>query len=396
MNPPAELRAPTLDEIRAARQRLDGVALRTPLLRLEWEPPASGAAAGAAGAAAPPFPEIYLKLENLQPIGSFKLRGAGNAMLQAGRERFADGVYTASAGNMAQGVAWSARRLGVAATAIVPEHAPATKIAAIERLGGRVVKVPFERWWQVIAEHSYPGMAGLFIHPVSDTAVMAGNGTIGLEILDQLPDVDEVLVPFGGGGLSCGIAAALRALRPGAAVLGCELESAAPLAASLAAGAPRSVDYQPTFVDGIGGKGLLPDMWPLASRLLAGSRAAPLAAIAAAVRLLAERHRVIAEGAGAASLAVALAPYQAPAAAAAAGAPPGVGAPQLAGAAPAAIGSAGAVASPSPGAWQSAGVPPARNAAARSGDAPRKIVCIISGGNIDAAKLAVILGGGVP
>jgi threonine dehydratase len=357
MNPPAELRAPTLDEIRAARQRLDGIALRTPLLRLEWEPPAPAPAAAGPGAAAPPFPEIYLKLENLQPIGSFKLRGAGNAMLQAGRERFAGGIYTASAGNMAQGVAWSARRLGVAATAIVPEHAPATKIAAIERLGGKVVKVPFERWWQVIAEHTYPGMTGLFIHPVSDTAVMAGNGTIGLEILDQLPDVDEVLVPFGGGGLSCGIAAALRELRPGATVYGCELESAAPLAASLAAGAPRSVDYQPTFVDGIGGKGLLPDMWPLASRLLAGSRAAPLAAIAAAVRLLAERHRVIAEGAGAASLAVALAPYQAP---------------------------------------QSAGAPPARNDQPRSGAAPRKIVCIVSGGNIDAAKLAIILGGGVP
>jgi threonine dehydratase len=329
------LRAPTLDEIRAARDRLNGIALTTPLLRLEWEAPAAGGGAAA---------EIYLKLENLQPIGSFKLRGAGNAMLQAGRERLADGVYTASAGNMAQGVAWGARRLGVAATAVVPDHAPATKLAAIERLGGSVVKVPFERWWQVIAEHRYPGMAGLFIHPVSDTAVMAGNGTIGLEICEQLPGVDLVLVPFGGGGLSCGIASALRELRPAAAVYGCEVTTAAPLAASLAAGAPRSVDYQPSFVDGIGGKTLLPEMWPLASRLLAGSRVVPLAAVAAAVRLLAERHRVIAEGAGATAVAVAMALAQG-------------GGAEVSG---------------------------------------KKIVCIVSGGNIDTPKLAAILAGGIP
>lgn len=332
-----ELRAPTLGEIRAARERLAGIALRTPLLRLEWEPPAAGNGAAFEGR---PAAEIYLKLENLQPIGSFKLRGAANAMLQGGPERLAGGVYTASAGNMAQGVAWSARHLGVAATAIVPDHAPATKLAAIERLGGTVVKVPFERWWQVIAEHRYPGMAGLFIHPVSDTAVMAGNGTIALEIFEQLPGVDLVLVPFGGGGLSCGIAAALRELRPAAAVHGCEVTTAAPLAASLAAGAPRTVDYQPSFVDGIGGKALLPEMWPLASSLLAGSHVVSLAAVAAAVRLLAERHRVIAEGAGATSVAAAM-----------------------------------ALAAAAPG---------------------MKIVCIVSGGNIDNAKLAAILAGGVP
>ncbi len=334
----SDLRAPTLGEIRAARERLEGIALRTPLLRLEWEPPAagSGAARDVVHTGAGPAAEIYLKLENLQPIGSFKLRGAANAMLQGGPERLAGGVYTASAGNMAQG----ARRLGVGATAIVPDHAPATKLAAIERLGGTVVKVPFERWWQVIAEHRYPGMAGLFIHPVSDTAVMAGNGTIGLEILEQLPELDLVLVPFGGGGLSCGIAAALRELRPAAAVHGCEVTTAAPLAASLAAGAPQTVDYQPSFVDGIGGKALLPEMWPLASSLLAGSHVVSLAAVAAAVRLLAERHRVIAEGAGATSVAAAM-----------------------------------ALAAAAPG---------------------KKIVCIVSGGNIDNAKLAAILAGGVP
>jgi len=344
-----ELRAPTLDEVRAARQRLSGLAVQTPLLRLDWEAAKGGGAERAASERGPDAPkpktaapEIYVKLENLQPIGSFKLRGAANAMLQAGRERLAAGVYTASAGNMAQGVAWSARRLGVAATAIVPDHAPATKLAAIERLGGAVVKVPFERWWQVIAEHRYPGMAGLFIHPVSDTAVMAGNGTIALEICEQLPEVDAVLVPFGGGGLSCGIAAALRELRPAAAVYACEVTTAAPLAASLAAGEPRAVDYQPSFVDGIGGKAVLPEMWPLARSLLAGSRVVPLPDVAAAVRRLAERHRVIAEGAGATAVAAAM-------------------------------------------------------ALAAAGELPGKtIVCIVSGGNIDNAKLATILGGGVP
>ncbi|HEX3530380.1 MAG TPA: pyridoxal-phosphate dependent enzyme, partial [Thermoanaerobaculia bacterium] len=240
------LEAPTLDEIRAARERIAGVTVRTPLLRLNADVPG----------------EIWLKLENLQPIGSFKLRGAANAMRQAGPERLAEGAYTASAGNMAQGVAWSARQFGVTATVVVPEHAPATKIAAIERLGGKVLKVPFDRWWQVLQEHQYPGLPGLFIHPVADRAVMAGNGTAALEILEDLPgpaDIDAVLVPFGGGGLSCGIAAALAALRPEARVFGCEVDTAAPLSASLAAGSPQTVDYRPTFVDGIGGKSLLPE-----------------------------------------------------------------------------------------------------------------------------------------
>jgi threonine dehydratase len=190
----------------------------------------------------------------------------------------------------------------------------------------------------VIVEHSFPGLGGLFIHPVADRAVMAGNGTIALEILEDLPDVDTVLVPFGGGGLSCGIAAGFAALRPEARVFGCEVETAAPLSASLAAGSPQSVEYRPSFVDGIGGKSLLPEMWPLVSRLLAGARVVSLAETAAAVRLLAERHRVIAEGAGAASVAAAL-----------------------------------------------AGVP-----------GTRRVVCIVSGGNIDNAKLCAILDGRVP
>lgn len=282
--------------------------------------------------------EIWLKLENLQPIGSFKLRGAGNAIALAPEERIARGVYTASAGNMAQGLAWSARRRGIPCSVVVPDHAPATKLAAIERLGARAIKVPFERWWRVIEEHEYPGLEGLFVHPVSDPAVIAGNGTIGLEIVEDLPDVDAVLVPYGGGGLSCGIASALRALRPRARVFACEVETAAPFAASLAAGRPLTISYTPSFVDGIGGKSVLPEMWPLAKTLLAASLVSSLAEIAAAVRLIAQRNRVIAEGAGATPVAAALA------------------------------GKAG------------------------SG----KVVCVVSGGNIDPEKLAVILKGDVP
>ncbi len=317
-----------LDAIRAARERIAPHILRTPLVRLNADD-------------APD--EIFLKLENLQPIGSFKIRGAANAMLKAGRERLRAGAVTASAGNMAQGVAWTARRLGIPCTVVVPDTAPRTKIAAVERLGGRVVPVPFDEWWRTLVERGRPGIEGVFVHPVSDPDVMAGNGTIGLEILEDLPDVDTVLVPYGGGGLSCGIASAVKALNPDVKVFACEVEGSAPFASSLAAGRPLSIDYKPSFVDGIGGKGVLEEMWPLSSRLLDGSLTAPVAAIAAAVRLLAERNRVIAEGAGAAPVAVAL----------------GRG-------------------------MQGGG--------SRAG----KIVCVVSGGNIDTARLSIILGGGVP
>jgi threonine dehydratase len=312
-----------LDDIRAAAERLRGAVLRTPLVRLNAE-------------AAPA--SIHLKLENLQPIGAFKVRGAGNAMLSANPARLAEGVYTASAGNMAQGVAWWARRLGVPCSVVVPEHAPQTKLQAVERLGARVIKVPFDRWWQTLVDRSYPGLAGVFVHPVSDPAVIAGNATLGLEILEDLPEVDVVLVPFGGGGLSCGIASAVRALKPEVRVLACEVETAAPLAASLQAGAPQSIDYQPSFVDGIGGKSVLAEMWPLIQRLLDGSCVVSLPEVASAVRLLAERNRVVAEGAGAAPVAAALR----------------------------GLGGGG------------------------------HVVCVVSGGNIDAAKLTRILQGDLP
>ncbi len=281
-----------LDDIVAARARIAGSAMRTPLVRLNVDDTPAA---------------IYLKLENLQPIGSFKIRGAGNAMASAAPETLAQGVYTASAGNMAQGVAWNARRLGIPCTVIVPDHAPETKLAAITRLGAKIIKLSFDQWWQVLIDHRYPGLPGLFVHPVSDPAVMAGNGTIGLEILEDLPEVDTVLVPFGGGGLSCGIATAVRALKPDTRVFACEVATAAPLAPSLAAGSPQTVTYTPSFVDGIGSKSILPEMWPLAGELLAGSLVSSLEEVAAAVRNLAERNRVIAEGAGATGVAAALA-----------------------------------------------------------------------------------------
>ncbi len=250
--------------------------------------------------------EIFLKLECLQPIGSFKLRGAGNAVALADPAALARGVCTASAGNMAQGLAWNARRLGIPCTVIVPDHAPKAKLDAVERLGARIIRVPVERWWRVLEEHGYPGVEGLFVHPVADRAVIAGNGTIGLEILEDLPDADAVLVPWGGGGLSCGIAAAVRALRPEAKVFGCEIETAAPLSASLAAGRPVEVAYTPSFVDGIGARGLLPEMWPMARELLAGAIVVSLEETKAALRLLVSRAHVVAEGAGAVPVAAAL------------------------------------------------------------------------------------------
>jgi threonine dehydratase len=296
--------------------------MRTPLVRLEVEGPS----------------RIFLKLENLQPIGSFKIRGSGNALALAEEKALARGVWTASAGNMAQGVAWNARRLGVPCTVVVPETAPRAKLDALERLGARIVPIPFERWWQVLVDHAYPGLEGVFVHPVSDPKVIAGNGTIGLEIFEDLPEADAVLVPYGGGGLSSGIASALKALSPRARVFGCEVETAAPLAASLAAGRPSAVAYTPSFVDGIGGRGLLPDMWPLVKSVLAGALVVSLDETAAAIRLLASRARVVAEGAGAASVAAALSPH----------APSGT------------------------------------------------IVCVVSGGNIDASVLAAILAGARP
>ena len=286
-----------------------------------------------------PPAEIWLKLESLQPIGSFKIRGAGNAILSAPREALDDGVVTTSAGNMAQGVAWMARELGVPATAIVPDHAPETKTAAIERLGGRVVRVPWDEWWATMEAGRAEGIDGLFVHPVRDEPVMAGNGTIGLELVEQLSEIDAVLVPWGGGGLTTGIASALAALSPETKVYVCEPETGAPVSAALAnGGVPTPIDYRPSFVDGAGSGALLPEMWERAQPLVAAAFAMPLEDTAAAVRLLLERARVVAEGAAALTVAAALS-----------------------------------------GRVQA-----------------KRIVCIVSGGNIDGARLREILAGRVP
>lgn len=279
-----------LEAIRSARARIADAAIRTPLIRL----PGSAA------------PEVWLKLEALQPVGSFKIRGARNAIGAHDAAALARGIYTASAGNMALGLAWCARTRDIPFTAIVPEHAPAAKLSKLEELGARLVRVPFDRWWQVLREHRFEDVAGRFIHPVADAAVMAGNGTIGLEILEELPQVETVLVPFGGGGLSCGIASALVGMGSKARVVGCEIETATPLRTSLEAGAPRTVTRTPSFVDGIGGAGILPEMWPLIQRLLDSDAVVSLAEAVAAIRLLVERVHVVAEGAGAVPLAAAL------------------------------------------------------------------------------------------
>jgi len=280
-----------LEDVRKAQAAIQDAAIRTPLVRLNaWDMQA----------------EIYLKLENLQPIGSFKIRGAANAMKSMSPAELEKGVLVASAGNMAQGAAWNARRLGIPCTVIAPDYAPETKIRAIERLGGRVIKVPFDRWWQTFTDRSYPGIDAAFIHSFDDDRVMAGNGTIGLELLADLPDVDTVLIPWGGGGLACGIATALRALKPTVRIYAVEADTGAPLTASLRAGKPQVVDYQPSFVDGIGSKTVFPDMLVMAQELLDGSLTANLDEVRSALKLMAERNRVIVEGAGAVALAVAL------------------------------------------------------------------------------------------
>jgi len=283
---------PSLADVQAARQMISGAAIQTPLVRLN---DTSSQA------------EIYLKLENLQPIGSFKIRGAANAIGHLTSAALAKGVLTASAGNMAQGVAWRAQMLGIPCTVIAPETAPETKIKAIERLGGRVIKVPFENWWKAFEDRAYAGVEGTFIHAFDDLNVMAGNGTIALEILEDLPDVDAIVIPWGGGGLTCGIAATVRALKPECKIFAAEAATSAPLRASLTVGSPQTIVHVPSFVDGIGGKSVFPQMFERAKGLVEGSLVADLEQVAFALRLMAERNRIIAEGAGACPVACAIA-----------------------------------------------------------------------------------------
>lgn len=333
--PNHRIRIPDVSEIVAARERIAGVALRTPLARFE---------VFLEGSDAPR--DVFLKLETAQPIGSFKIRGAANALRTASSASLAGGVWTASAGNMAQGVAFVARVLGVPCRVVVPEHAPQAKTDAIARLGAELVRVPFDAWWQAMLTRAHPGMTGLMVHPFADTQVMAGNGTIGLELAEEEPDLDAVLVPWGGGGLSLGIAAALRMVSPRTKVYAVEVETAAPLTASLNAGRMVTVTRTPTWIDGMGSDRLSDEIWPLIPGLIAGTIVVSVNQVAAALKLMVQSAGVTPEGAGAATVAAALA------------------------------GRLNGVAGSSLGA--------------------RRVACVVSGGNIDAPVVARILAGEAP
>jgi threonine dehydratase len=275
----------------------------------------------------------------LQPIGSFKLRGAANAVLSAPREALAEGLVTTSTGNMAQGVAWMARELGVPATIVVPHNASMSKLAAVERLGGRIERRTWDEWWTAMEAGRMDGVDGYFVHPVRDDPVIAGNGTIGLELVEDLDSFDAVLIPWGGGGLTTGIASAVKAIRPETNVYVCEPETGAPVTAAFANGrTPTKIEYAASWIDGAGSGALLPEMWAHAEPLVTDAFSITLEDAAAGVRTLAERGRVVGEGAAGLPVAAALA----------------------------GLGGAG------------------------------RVVCIVSGGNIDPSRLAAILDGRVP
>jgi threonine dehydratase len=281
---------------------------------------------------------IFLKLENLQPWGSFKIRPAVNALRTRDAKLLERGVLTASSGNFGQGLAFAAREIGVQATIVMPEGAAQTKANALIELGARVIRKPFDEWWAVLTSRRCEGENGVFIHPVADQAVLAGNATIGAEILEDLPDCDAVLVPFGGGGLISGIGSVMRRLRPAVRMIVVESEAAQPAAAALKNAGPVRVPHRQSFVDGMGSSAVLDEMWPLLKQVANQAACVSFDQIMDAIRLLAGRNHVIAEAAGAASLAAAMA------------------------------GQAG----------------------------KGNIVCIISGGNMDAAKLGAILNGQSP
>ena len=294
MPPSAALPRRTIpfEMIEEARPHVYEAAFRTPLVPLNYsEAPC----------------RIYLKLENLQPIGSFKIRGAYNAVRLLTPAEREGGVWTISAGNAAQGVALAARACGAPCKVLVIDTAPSAKLEAIRRLGAEIVNAPFDECWKALGERRHPAMAGAFIHPFEDDAFIAGNASAGLEILDDLPEVDAVVAAFGGGGLSCGIASALAERKPGVKVFGAEPETAAPLARSFAEGSAQDFPgWKASWVDGCGGKSVFPRMWALAHHLLAGSVVVTLEETRRAMKLVGERNHVIAEGAAACAVAAAL------------------------------------------------------------------------------------------
>ena len=320
----------TLAAVRDAASAIYGAAIRTPLVRLEV-PDATNDA------------ELYLKLEALQPIGSFKIRGAYNVVRQLTPEQLEHGVWTVSAGNAAQGVALAARRAGARCSVMVIDTAPQTKIRAIERLGATIVPATYDECWRTVESHGSDRMAGYFVHPFDDDRFIAGNATAGLEILEELPDVDAIVAPIGGGGLLAGIAAAVRELKPDTRIYAAEPDTAAPLSASLAAGRPVYFDnWRASFVDGAGGKSVLPTMWPLVGTVT-DSIVVSLEEVARAMKLAAERVHVIAEGAAGCAIAAALGGR-------------------------------------------------AASTTKRGGARREKIVAVVSGGNIDLTKFAALVG----
>jgi len=319
----SSLRLPTAADVAAARENIRGRAIRTPLLKLNADVPGVN---------------VYIKLENLQPLGSFKVRPAVNALRSVDPERLRKGVLTASAGNFGLGVVFAAREIGIPVTVIVPETSAAVKATALANLGATVIRVPFDDWWAALTTRRIAGVGGVFFHPVAESTVVAGNATIGAEIIEDLPDVDAVIVPFGGGGLLSGIGSVMRRLRPSVRMLAVESQASQPAAAALASGKPVAVRHIQSFVDGMGSTTVLEEMWPLVRETLDQAVCVSFAQIADAIRILAARHHVIAEAAGAAFVAAAKA------------------------------GLAGA----------------------------GTVVCIVSGGNIDGSKLGPILNGENP
>lgn len=314
---------PSLDEIAAARARIAPYIPRTPLVRLDLGLPDR---------------QIFLKLETLSPIGAFKLRPALNALLSRDADTLRNGVATTSSGNMAYGMAWAANKLGVPMAAYMYAGAPQTKIDGVRRLGGDVRFISMETWWQYIIGADRPDFPELLVNPVTDQAVLAGSGSIGMEILEDLPEVDVVLTPYGGGSMTTGVASAVKALLPEAKVLAVEDENAAPVTAALGAGHIVEIETRPSFIKSIGGPSLVPQLWPVASELIDGAVTVSLEQVTEAMRLLFSKGKIVAEGAGAASLAAALS----------------------------------------------------------SEHARGNVVCVISGGNIDAQAYATVLAGGIP
>jgi threonine dehydratase len=286
------VRPVTLTEIGEARRRIADTVLRTPLVKLEL---GSG------------FPDIRLKLENLQPTNSYKIRGAANAVALLSPADRAKGVWTISAGNAGQGVAYAARRFGVPCTVIAIETAPAAKLDRMRALGASLIPVPYAIAWKALEERAYPGVQGAFVHPFDDHDFIAGHATMGLEILEDAPEAVAVIGAIGGGGLIAGVASAIKAKKPEVAIFGAEPETASPAAASFAAGSPQEFpDWKASFVDGAGGRSMFPRMWQRLRPLTAGAIVVTLEETRNAMRLLAEKSRVVAEGAAALSVAAAL------------------------------------------------------------------------------------------